>query len=244
MLLWRRAPEYLTRHTVALFGALVFFASMFVWRDSIELRIADTAAIVTILSVMFLPRMKVATHMAGMFHYVVAFLWSSINALFAPVAILATDVEWSGMQSGWRKHAFSAVRGVAIAAPLILIFGLLFVAADAAYEGLVQNVFNVMPEVVFRHVLLFSIFAWLSAGYLRGVLIKPLGRSDEKAETRPVGSVPDAPGNASETSSDSDFSPMQNVRAESGEHPVTLPDNMTVVELLNISDPPNANAEG
>src|SRR6187399_3085104 len=67
-LLRRRAPEYLTGQTYALFGALIFFASMFVWRDAIELRIADTVAIVLILSVLFLPKMKVATQAAGLFH--------------------------------------------------------------------------------------------------------------------------------------------------------------------------------
>src|SRR5438067_1080823 len=51
MLLWRHSPEYLTRQTLALFGALMFFASMFVWRDAVELRVADTFAIVAILSV-------------------------------------------------------------------------------------------------------------------------------------------------------------------------------------------------
>src|SRR5664279_5005133 len=52
-LLYRRAPEYLTRQTLALFGALVFFAAMFTWRDSIQLRIADTVAIIAVLSVLF-----------------------------------------------------------------------------------------------------------------------------------------------------------------------------------------------
>mgnify|MGYP007054682594 CR=1 FL=1 len=65
MLLRRHAPEYLMRQTWALFGALIFFASMFVWRDSIELRVADTVAIVVILSVLFVPKMKVATQVAG-----------------------------------------------------------------------------------------------------------------------------------------------------------------------------------
>ena len=40
-LLRRRAPEYLTGQTYALFGALIFFASMFVWRDAIEARYAS-----------------------------------------------------------------------------------------------------------------------------------------------------------------------------------------------------------
>src|SRR5215218_3332335 len=54
-LLHRNAPERLNAQAYALLGALVFFASMFVWRDSIQLRVADTFAIITILGVLFLP---------------------------------------------------------------------------------------------------------------------------------------------------------------------------------------------
>src|SRR5439155_10397799 len=75
MLLWRHSPEYLTRQTIALFGALIFFASMFVWRDAIELRVADTFAIIAILSVVFVPRMKIAASVAGLFQYAAAFVW-------------------------------------------------------------------------------------------------------------------------------------------------------------------------
>jgi hypothetical protein len=224
-LLWRRAPELLTRNTVALFTALVFFASMFVVRDSIELRMADTAAILLILSVLFLPRMKVATQAAGIFHYVIAFLWSSLNAFVAPFALVASDVKWSNIPSdGWRRHTVSALRGVAIAAPLILIFGALFVAADAAYEGLVQRVFTIRPEI-FTHVLLFAVFAWISAGYLRGVVIKPLGRSDETPD-----SEPESPAVSRET----------RTPGAAAEYPATVLGKMTAVEHLNISDPPNA----
>lgn len=230
MLIRRHAPEQLTRHTLALFGALVFFASMFVWRDSIELRIADTMAIVLTLSVLLLPRMKVPTQLAGIFHYVVAFLWSSLNSLIAPFALVGSDVAWSNIpRDGWRRHLSAVLRGAAIAAPLILIFGGLFMAADAAYEGLVKRAFDFVPETVFTHVLLFSLFAWLSAGYLRGVVINPLGAF--------AGMVADKPEAATETTTAE--SKVDNFRAESGEHPVTLPDNRFVVDHLNVSDPPN-----
>ena len=56
-LLYRRAPEILTKQTMALFGALVFFAAMFAWRDATELLVADTFAIITILSILFLPKL-------------------------------------------------------------------------------------------------------------------------------------------------------------------------------------------
>ncbi len=228
MLLRRHAPEQLNLHAFALFGAQIFFAAMFVWRDAEELLVADAFAIIAILSVLFLPRLKVSAQIAGAFHYVIGFVWSALNALFAPAILLSSDIKWSNMpREGWRKHALAAARGLAIAAPFILIFGGLFIAADAAYEGLVQRVFNIMPETVFTHVLLFSIFAWLSAGYLRGVLMEPV----DSAES--VISIFTNVANES-------VSKVASLRNDSGEHPVTLPDNKFVVDHLNAPDSQNA----
>ncbi|MEP6788636.1 MAG: DUF4173 domain-containing protein, partial [Acidobacteriota bacterium] len=227
MILYRRAPELMTKQTIALFGALIFFASMFAWRDAIELRIADTFAIIAILSVLFLPKMKVTTQIAGVFHYGAAFLWSSFNAAFGTGVLLGSDITWKNLpKDGWRKHTFSVARGLAIAAPLVLIFGGLFMAADAAYEGWVQRVFNIKPEIVFTHVLLFSLFSWMSAGYLRGVIING---------TDPVG---DQQGPAKEES-DPNISPVDNMRAETGENASGLPNNMSILEHINISDAPH-----
>ena len=225
----RHAPQYLTLQTYSLFGALLFFASMFMWRDSIELRIADSAAILAILSALFMSRMKVTQRLAGVFHYVVGFAWASLSAIGAPFLLIFSDLEWSDIpRDGWRKHAFPALRGVAIAAPLILVFGGLFMAADAAYEGLVKRVFDIMPETIFTHVLLFAIFSWLTAGYLRGALLK--GVISAISSTEPEGE--------GVNNKDSDASRVDRVREESGEYPVTLGGN-SIVDHLNISDPPN-----
>lgn len=232
-ILRRHAPQYLTLQTYSLFGALLFFASMFMWRDSIELRVADSAAILAILSALFMPRMKVTQRLAGVFHYVVGFVWASLSAIGAPFLLVFSDLEWSEIpKDGWRRHAFPVLRGVAIAAPLILIFGGLFVAADAAYEGLVKRAFDIMPETIVSHVVLFAVFSWLTAGYLRGALLK--------------GAIVSIPFDESVTSeekvSDHDSSHMERVREESGEYPITLGAN-SIVEHLNISDPPNRSEE-
>ncbi len=229
-LLWRRAPQYLTRQTYGLFAALLFFAAMFAWRDSIELRIADTFAILAVVAVLFLPRMKVTAQVAGVSHYIAGFVGSSLSALGAPLLLIFYDVEWTKIpNNGWRKHAFSAARGVAIAAPLILIFGALFVAADAAYEGLVQRVFNIKPEIVFTHLLLFSAFSWMTAGYLRGVFFNKDDFVETPGET-PMGSATVA--------TQPNESKFEHVRKESGEYPVTLPNNHSVTEHINASDEP------
>jgi hypothetical protein len=223
MLLWRHSPEYLTRQTLALFGALIFFASMFVWRDAIELRVADTFAIVAIMSVIFVPRMKVAASVAGLFQYAAAFVWSALNAAFAPFILLGSDIKWKAEErTGWTKNLFAVLRGIAIATPLLVIFGALFVAADAVYEGMVQHVLNVPFETVFSHVLLTGFLVWLSAGYLRGLMFTGI-----------VKAVADT------VVEQSTESKIDQVRAESVTDQVTLPDNLSILEHINISDPPS-----
>jgi hypothetical protein len=45
-------------------------------------------------------------------------------------------------------------------------------AADAVFEGIVKNTLNIDPEILLTHGFLIGLFTWLSAGFLRGALIK------------------------------------------------------------------------
>lgn len=229
----RRRPELLTGQNIALCAAMIFFSAMFVWRDSIELRTIDTFAIITLMGVLILPAMKVTAKIGGMFHYGVGILWAGINSAFSPAILLSTDVKWASIpRMGWSRHLIAAVRGVLIALPLILIFGALFAAADAAYAGLIERVFNVAPETVFSHVLLTAVFFWLTAGYYRGLLLG-VDFPEPAANTEP------------ERSADarSELSIFEQVRAEEGAKGETLPDNATILEHINRSDPPDRTPE-
>jgi len=55
---------------------------------------------------------------------------------------------------------------VFFAAPLLLVFGALFVAADAVFEELVVDLFGFDAAEVFGHLSLMLFFAWLTAGLL------------------------------------------------------------------------------
>ncbi len=197
MLVWRHRSEFWNKQTIALNLALVFFAAMFVWRDSMELKIYDTLAILTILAVLTLPALKIKTQVAGVFHYIIGFFWSGISAAFAPFFLFFDDIKWKTLpQKGWSKHLISVLRGVLIAAPLVLIFGALFVAADAVFENLVQNTLRIEGDVLVSHILLTGFLSWIIAGYLRGSLVQSFAgelkenfigaRSDEAVKPQAV----------------------------------------------------------
>ena len=173
MLTLRRRKEFLTAQTVCLHGALIFFAAMFLWRDSIELKLLDSLSILTILAILTLPALKLKPNPAGIFHYACAALWSAISAVFSPFVLLLADVKWKTVpQKGWTKHLIAVLRGLAIAAPILIVFGALFMAADAVFQGIVEQTFNVNPAILFSHVFLAGLCAWLVAGYLRGAFFE------------------------------------------------------------------------
>ncbi len=233
-LMWRFAKDMLTPHTYALFGAQLFFAAMFAWRAAPELRVACTGAILCIISAQMIPALGVTTRLAGVVHYAVGFVWSTINSFFGSFLVIFNDIEFSSIDNkGWQKHLFSIIRGMLLVTPLLLLFGALFAAADAAFEGLVNQVFNFEFEDIVQHFMLFAVFAWFSAGYLRAAII----RSASKGATIGVPFATESDLTIfGEKTDASTPSPMQNVARESGEHPVTLPDDKTVVEHINSPD--------
>ncbi len=191
MLVWRRKQEIWNSQTAALNGALVFFAAMFVWRDSSELQVFDTLAILTILAILSLPVLNVKPQIAGVFHYIPGFIWSGISLMFMPFMLVLDDINWAQIpKNGWSKHLFSVLCGLAIALPILLVFGGLFMAADAVFEGLVKNTFNIDGELVFGHLIFTGIFAWITAGYLRGSLMPyftPKSSTPNPPETQNAG---------------------------------------------------------
>ena len=235
MLVLRRKQEFWNKQTIALNGALIFFAAMFVWRDSQELKVFDTLAILTILAILTLPVLKIKPQIAGVFHYIIGFIWAGFSASLAPFLLVFNDVKWKTIpqtgwskhlisvlrgvliaapillifgaffsfffrfsalapfllvfhdvewktipQTGWSKHLISVLRGVLIAAPILLIFGALFVAADAVFQGIVEQTFNIRADIVVAHIFFTGFFSWIVAGYLRGSLVENFSEDAKK----------------------------------------------------------------
>jgi hypothetical protein len=81
---------------------------MFVWRDSIELRIADTFAIIVILGVLFLPTLKITARIAGRFPVCDQHSLGRDKFRVCRGALFGADIKWGDLpMTGWRKHAFA-----------------------------------------------------------------------------------------------------------------------------------------
>lgn len=186
----RRKTEHWTVQTMALHGALLFFSLMFVWRDSMELKVLNFIAILTTLSLLVLPALKVKTHVTGVFQYGVSTIYAGMSATLAPFWLLFEDIKWNAIpKQGWSKHLISVVRGVAIAAPILFVFGALFMAADAVFEGIVENTFNIDADEVFTHALLIGFLSWIIAGYLRASMLDFADFGKAAAVPKPVKKV-------------------------------------------------------
>jgi len=183
-LVLRRRREFWNFQTASLHGALIFFAAMFVWRDAIELKLLNVLAIFTILTVLTLPALKIKTQVAGLIHYIYAACAAALSAGFAPLQLLMGDIKWNTIpRAGWTKHLIAVFRGLAIAAPILFVFGALFMAADAVFQGIVEKTLRINPEVLFTHLLIAGFVSWCSAGYLRGSLMRSASDENGREET-------------------------------------------------------------
>jgi hypothetical protein len=105
--------------------------------------------------------------LAGVSEYVLGGIYAGTLSSAGPVPVAAREIRWQQVARGrWRSTALAATRGVFFAAPLLLVFGALFVAADAVFEELVADLFGFDVAEVFGHLSLILIFAWITAGLL------------------------------------------------------------------------------
>ena len=155
-----------------LFLPALFFAAAFAWRDSPTLRFLDALAVLVALALVAWRARGHGLRLARLTDYARGLGRALADALFAPLPLVLSDVRWQTIpRGGLCRHLAAVARGLLIAAPLLLLFGGLFVAADAVFERIVARTFNLDGGVLFSHVFLAGFCAWVVAGYLRGLLL-------------------------------------------------------------------------
>jgi hypothetical protein len=174
LMLHRRAALALDRGRMAWLVIGVAFAAGLAWRDAPPLKLLALGCATLTFALAAHRHDASWVRRAGVLRYAGALALGALHAWTAAALALvdgtrSTLREDAGRGSGWSK-AVAVARGLVIAAPLVVVFGALFLSADAVFAKLVGNVLRFDFEWAASHILLFSILAWISTGYLRGFL--------------------------------------------------------------------------
>ena len=154
-----------------LFPSLLF-AFAYAWRDSIALQLYNLMAVLAALALAASRSTRGQVRIAGLTDYVSGLLQAGWQALFGVMLLLSIDVPWKQISLARQRSGRLVAVGVGllIAIPLLLVFGGLFIAADAVFEQIVSHLFAWDFEQIMLHTLTIGAWSWPAAGFLRQAL--------------------------------------------------------------------------
>lgn len=174
VLLHRRSGRGLSTEATAALALGVVYAAGLVWRDSPALKLTALGGTAVCFAVPAFRAGAAWLRSSRVLGYVAALATTGLYTAFggALVVLDASRVaprRDPSRQTQW-THAVGVARGLALAVPLVVVFGGLFMSADAVFAGIVTDVVRVDLDTVASHIVLTAFLSWIAAGYLRGSL--------------------------------------------------------------------------
>ncbi|MFN8523942.1 MAG: DUF4173 domain-containing protein [Chloroflexota bacterium] len=155
-------------------GVAVLFAGGLALRDSMALAVCNVLAVLMLLALMGAATARGKVLTAGVTDYAIAALHAGLHAMVGALMLVLQSIAWKEIpRDGTTRQALAVLRGLALAAPLLLVFGGLFVAADVVFEGLVRDFFGFDLRTVFSHLMLTGAVTWIAAGFLQEQFFGP-----------------------------------------------------------------------
>ncbi len=150
-------------------------AIAFVRRDSSTLHLLDVGAFVGAIALTALATQGASVRLRGVSAYVLATCVGCAHAWLGAPRLVLADIPWGDVHLSGRWRQLGAVGiGLLIAIPLLVVFGGLFVSADATFASLVSSVHLDLPTLT-SHVFLTGVFAAFATGTLRGAFLGNAG---------------------------------------------------------------------
>lgn len=173
----RRREQPLTFGAVLLGGLALLFAAAAAWRDAPALAALDLLALATVLCALAAAVRQgdaLDVDRAGPLAYVGGAIVTGARVGFGAPVLAARAVEAAPLPAPATLAGLGTLaRGSLLAAPALLIFGGLLVAADRTFERLVEQLVAWDGGLVAQHVVVTSVAAWLAGGYLYAALLAP-----------------------------------------------------------------------
>jgi hypothetical protein len=151
---------------------VLLFAASFAWRDSPVLEALSLLALGLSLALALLRAQAGQLILAGVMEYLLSALIAAFNAFSGAIRLFVEDIQWKEIpHDGWTRHAGAILRGLAIALPLLLIFGGLLVTADAVFSDIISRAFDWDFPAIVIHSFVTLWIAWMVCGFMRGILL-------------------------------------------------------------------------
>ncbi len=148
------------------------FAAAVAWRDSTVMLGLNLLGLTVALGLYALYGRSEQLASASVMDYALGMAVVGLSTGVGPLVLAGHDVRWSEVKGKGTLGAAPAVlRGVVLAFPPVLLFGALFVSADATFDRLVRSVIWIDLDQALIHVTMIIAIAWLVAGWARQLLL-------------------------------------------------------------------------
>ena len=164
-----------------LWATVPVLAAVVAWRASEPLTALAVLGVLLALVGTALVAHGRALQGAGTWDLVAEGVAMGLHAAFGIIRLGGETREGVVQWAPWNTRAGAVIRGAALAIPPLVVFGALFVAADAAFARLLADLVDIDVELVASHVLLAGFFAWLGAGWLYWVAVNDGSRVPRSA---------------------------------------------------------------
>ena len=163
-----------------LLALLLTLTAGLIWRDSPVLKALSVLAVMIALALLLVRAQGGQVRTAGVVEYLAGGAVTGLNAVAGALHLMLSDFPWSALfNRQTARRPLALARGLALALPLLLLFGGLLVAGDPIFAAIVQRVlfpdFSVVLTIT-THCAVIGAVTWMVAGYLRGLLV-----GDERA---------------------------------------------------------------
>ncbi len=150
--------------------AAALAATGIAWRDSPTLKLLGVAAVIAALAIAAARSRAGRVVVARIADYMMVGLSAGAHVMLGFALLVLGDVRWEAVpREGAARKIIALGRGLAIAVPILLTFTGLFMAADAAFEGIVTRILDIDFQELFSHVFLIGFWTWIAGGFLRAL---------------------------------------------------------------------------
>lgn len=182
-LLGRRRSQTFSGAGLWLLLPMVLSPLAFLWHESPPLKALNLLALLTALSLAILRSSGGRLRSASLTQYALGSLLAGLNAGLGMFPLLLKDREWAKVPGGGQiRKTVAVLIGLALAIPPLLVFGALFMGADAVFRSFVVRFLRAVPS----HVVLIAFIAYCVGGYLRGLLVDKERKLDSAKRLLPI----------------------------------------------------------